>query len=53
MAPASYSDTAALKLYDFDLPEGSKTTCDKAYNDDEVDDLMTEANLPLTPLRKL
>jgi len=52
LTPGSYSDTAALKLYNFDLPEGSQTTGDKAYNDYEVEDVMTAANLPLTPLRK-
>jgi hypothetical protein len=52
LTPASYSDTTALKSYHFDLPEGAQTTGDKAYNDYEVEDLMREANLPLTPLRK-
>jgi hypothetical protein len=48
----SYSDTSALKLYDFDLPEGAQLTGDKAYNDYEVEDLLKEAGLHLIPLRK-
>jgi hypothetical protein len=52
LTPGAYSDTAALRLYNFDLPAGAQTTGDKAYNDYEVEDLLTEADLPLTPLRK-
>jgi hypothetical protein len=48
----SYSDTSALKLYHFDLPEGSQLTGDKAYNDYLVEDTLQAANLRLTPLRK-
>jgi hypothetical protein len=48
----SYSDTRALKLYHFDLPAGSQLTGDKAYNDYEVEDMLKEADLHLTPLRK-
>jgi len=52
LTSGSYSDTVALKLYTFDLPEGSQITGDKAYNDYEIEDMLAEANLPLTPLRK-
>jgi hypothetical protein len=48
----SYSDTSALRLYHFDLPEGSQLTGDKAYNDYEMEDMLMDANRPLTPLRK-
>lgn len=52
LSVGSYGDTSALKLYAFDLPEGSKLTGDKAYNDYEVEDSLKEADLHLTPLRK-
>lgn len=52
LTAGSYSDTSALKLYDLDLPEGSQLTGDKAYNDYEVEDLLKDADLHLTPLRK-
>jgi hypothetical protein len=47
-----YSDTRALKLYDFDLPEGAKLTGDKAYNDYDVEDVINEAGISFIPLRK-
>jgi len=52
LTPGSHSDTKALTLYHFDLPEGSKITGDKAYNDYAVEDALHEADLHLTPLRK-
>jgi len=52
LTPGEYSDTKALTLYQFDLPERSKITGDKAYNDYDVEDALTEADLHLTPLRK-
>jgi hypothetical protein len=41
-----------LKLYHFDLPAGSQLTGDKAYNDYEVEDMLKEADLHSSPLRK-
>lgn len=52
LTPGSYSDTSALKLYDFDLPEGAKLTGDKAYNDYDVEDVINEAGISFIPLRK-
>lgn len=52
LSPGSYSDTNALKVYFFDLPEGSKVIGDKAYTDYDIEDVMTEANVLLSPLRK-
>ena len=52
LTPGSFSDTRSLKLYQYDLPEGAKITGDKAYNDYGIEDLLKEANLHLTPLRK-
>lgn len=52
LTPGEYSDTKALALYQFDLPERSKITGDKAYNDYDVEDALDEADLHLTPLRK-
>jgi hypothetical protein len=52
LTPGGYSDTSALKLYNFDLPEGAKLTGDKAYNDYDVEDLINEANISFIPIRK-
>jgi hypothetical protein len=43
LTPGSWSDTKALKMYHFDLPEGTLVTGDKAYNDYALEDLMDEA----------
>lgn len=52
LEPRAFSDTAALGLYNFDLPEGSFVTGDKAYNNYTIEDVMREAGLELIPLRK-
>lgn len=52
LTAGSYSDTSALKLYHFDIPEGSKATGDKAYNDYDVEDVINEAGISFLPLRK-
>jgi hypothetical protein len=52
LTPGSWSDTRALKMYNFDLPKGSLLTGDKAYNDYAFEDLLEEARLDLQPLRK-
>jgi hypothetical protein len=39
-------------MYNFDLPEGSWVTGDKAYTDYAFEDLLDEAHLDLQPLRK-
>ncbi len=52
LMPGSFSDTSALRLYDFDLPEKSWITGDKAYNNYQIEDIMREAGLELLPLRK-
>lgn len=53
LTPGSYSDTRALQLYPFDLPEGSQIIGDKAYNDYGMEDALHEAGLELAPLRKV
>lgn len=51
--PGSYSDTAQLKNYAFDLPAGSVVYGDKAYNEYLTEDLLKEgADVELLPLRK-
>jgi len=52
LTPGSWSDTRALKMYKFDLPDGSLLTGDKAYNDYAFEDLLAEVQLHLLPLRK-
>ena len=52
LEPGAFSDTRALGLYNFDVPELSFITGDKAYNDYTMEDVMREAGLELIPLRK-
>jgi hypothetical protein len=52
LAPGAFSDTRALRLYNFDVPEQAWITGDKAYNDYLMEDLMGEAGVELLPLRK-
>jgi hypothetical protein len=52
LEPGAFSDTSALGLYNFDIPEGSFVTGDKAYNDYTIEDVMREAGIELIPLRK-
>src|SRR5512139_2121082 len=52
LEPGAFSDTSALGLYNFDIPEGSFVTGDKAYNDYTIEDIMREAGIELIPLRK-
>ena len=49
LMPGAFSDTSALALYNFDLPEHSWITGDKAYNDYTIEDLMREAGLEQSP----
>lgn len=48
----NYSDTSALNLYDFDLPEGAMLNGDKAYNDYDVEDVINEVGISFIPLTK-
>jgi hypothetical protein len=52
LAPGAFSDTSALLLYNFDLPEQAWITGDKAYNDYTIEDILREAGLELLPFRK-
>lgn len=52
LAPGAFSDTSGLALYNFDGPEQSWITGDKAYNDYSMADLMREARFELLPIRK-
>lgn len=52
LEPGAFSDTRALGLYNFDIPQGSFVTGDKAYNDYTIEDVMREAGIELIPLRK-
>jgi len=48
----AFSDTSALGLYQFDLPEHSWVIGDKAHNDYTIEDVMHEAGIEPLPLRK-
>jgi len=52
LTPGSWSDTRALKMYAFDVPEGAVITGDKAYTDYAFEDLLEGAGIDLEPLRK-
>jgi DDE family transposase len=53
LTPGSYSDVHALRTFQFDVPAGSFIYADKAYNDDEMEDLMKEScYIELSPIRK-
>lgn len=52
LAPGAMNDTSALALYNFDLPESSLITGDKAYNDYTIEDLMKQTGVILLPMRK-
>ncbi len=52
LTPGSWSDTRALKMYQFDLPKDALVTGDKVYNDYALEDMLLEANLNLLPLRE-
>jgi len=52
LSPGGYSDTCAYRLYDFDLPQGSWITADKAYTDYDVEDALIESGLRMRPMRK-
>ena len=53
LTPGSYSDTAELKHFAFDLPAGSTVYGDKAYNEYLTEDLLLEgAGITLLPVRK-
>lgn len=53
LTPGKTNDTAATKMYDYDLPKGSIVYGDKAYNVYEIEDLLAEtAEIRLMPIRK-
>jgi len=53
LTAGSFSDVRGLRVFSFDLPEGSTVYADKAYNDYEIEDLLLEAeNIKLSAIRK-
>ena len=52
LTPDSFSDTNAYALYDFDLPENAWVTGDKAYTDYDVEDVINDAGIRMSPMRK-
>jgi len=52
LMPGSCSAISAVALYEFDLPEQSWITGDKAYNNYVIEDVIREAGLELLPMRK-
>jgi Transposase DDE domain len=52
LTPGGTGDVEGLDLFDFDLPAHSQILGDKAYNHYELEDVLLEADLQLTPIRK-
>jgi hypothetical protein len=53
LTPGAHSDVRALTSCQFDRPEGSWIDTDKAYNDDDLEDMLLEAAaIQLCPMRK-
>jgi hypothetical protein len=52
LTPGGISDTTAYGYYEFDLPEQSWITADKAYTDYVIEDVINEAGLRMRPIRK-
>jgi hypothetical protein len=52
LSPASANDVNALKVFNFDLPRGSKIYADAAYNDYLIEDLLKEHEVYLYPIRR-
>jgi hypothetical protein len=53
LTPGGFGDVDALKYYAYELPDGSISYADKAYNDYEIEDLLKEVNhIQLLPMRK-
>jgi Transposase DDE domain len=53
LTPGSFGDVDALKVYAYELPDGSIIYADKAYNDYEIEDLLKEVeHIHLIPMRK-
>jgi len=52
LAHGSYPDVSSLKVFNFDLAEGSKIYADKAYTDYSIEDNLMEAGIKLCPIRK-
>jgi hypothetical protein len=52
VTPGSYSDTAGLADFNFDLPDGAWVFGDKAYNHYEIEDVLADVGIGLFPFRK-
>lgn len=53
LTPGARNDTRAMKQFQFNLPEGSVVIGDKAYNDYDFEDLLSDAaGIDLRPLRR-
>ena len=53
LTPGSSSEVRALKTFTFDVPEGSRSYADKAYNDYQREDVLFEAaEIDLSPIGK-
>ena len=52
LTPGASSDTVGLEWFDFDLPADAWSFGDKAYNVYLIEDILSDGDLHLLPIRK-
>ena len=52
LTPGADSDVGCLDLFDFDIPSGSEVYADRIYNNYVLEDVLHEAGILFSPLRK-
>jgi len=52
LTPGRVSDSAGLEDFEFALPERAWVFGNKAYSDDELEDVLSETGIHLIPARK-
>lgn len=52
LTPGATADIRGLKFFAFDLPEGATIYADRAYNDYELEDVLSMVGLHFQPMRK-
>ena len=50
--PGSIADITAFREFNFDLPKDSVIYADKAYNDYGLEDVLSDVNIHLSPMRR-
>jgi len=50
--PGSIADITAFREFNFDLPKNSIIYADKAYNDYVLEDILSDVDISLSPMRR-